>query len=95
MEFIEMVHRETIVTDAKRAALKIQSSTARVILIFCWYTDVKRIFLELASRNVSKLHGCFVLNGLRSFDLYHRQIFSHNKLHFSPLYAKFMFPYPR
>ncbi|XP_040902392.1 extracellular calcium-sensing receptor-like [Toxotes jaculatrix] len=53
LEFIETVHRETIVSDARRAALTIQASTARVILIFCWYTDAKRLFLELAKRNVT------------------------------------------
>lgn len=53
LEFIETVRRETIESDAKRVALTIQASTARVILIFCWYTDVKKVFLELAKRNVS------------------------------------------
>uniref|UniRef100_A0A671YAS1 Olfactory receptor C family, r1 n=1 Tax=Sparus aurata TaxID=8175 RepID=A0A671YAS1_SPAAU len=53
LEFIETVHRETIVNDARRAALKIKASTATVILIFCWYTDVKKLFLELAKRNVT------------------------------------------
>ena len=56
MEFIEAVNRETIVNDARRAALKIKDSTATVILIFCWYTDVKKLFLELAKRNVSNWH---------------------------------------
>ncbi|GAA6225700.1 extracellular calcium-sensing receptor-like [Lates japonicus] len=53
LEFIETVNRETILSDARRAALTIQTSTARVILIFCWYTDVKKLFLELAKRNVT------------------------------------------
>ncbi|XP_018555890.1 LOW QUALITY PROTEIN: extracellular calcium-sensing receptor-like [Lates calcarifer] len=53
LEFIEIVNRETILSDAKRIALTIQSSTTRVILIFCWYTDVRKIFLELAKRNVT------------------------------------------
>ncbi|XP_036934030.1 extracellular calcium-sensing receptor-like [Acanthopagrus latus] len=53
LEFIETLHRETIVNDARRAALKIKTSTATVILIFCWYTDVKKVFLELAKRNVT------------------------------------------
>ena len=57
LEFIETVRRETIVRDARRAANTIQASTARVILIFCWYTDVKKLFLELAERNVSNWHG--------------------------------------
>ncbi|XP_065816598.1 extracellular calcium-sensing receptor-like [Labrus bergylta] len=53
LEFIETLKTETIVTDAKRAALTIQASTARVILIFCWYTEVKKLLLELAKRNVT------------------------------------------
>ncbi|XP_036934020.1 extracellular calcium-sensing receptor-like [Acanthopagrus latus] len=53
LEFIEAVNRETILNDARRAALKIKDSTATVILIFCWYTDVKKLFLELAKRNVT------------------------------------------
>ncbi|KAM9359548.1 extracellular calcium-sensing receptor-like [Symphorus nematophorus] len=53
LEFIETVRRETIVNDARRAALTIQASTARVILIFCWHTDVKKVFLELAKINVT------------------------------------------
>lgn len=57
LEFIETVGRETILIDARRAALKIQASTAKVILIFCWYTDVKKVFLELAKIHVSNWHG--------------------------------------
>ncbi|KAI4814941.1 hypothetical protein KUCAC02_005116 [Chaenocephalus aceratus] len=53
LEFIETVGRETILIDARRAALKIQASTAKVILIFCWYTDVKKVFLELAKIHVT------------------------------------------
>ncbi|XP_035011431.2 extracellular calcium-sensing receptor-like [Hippoglossus stenolepis] len=53
LDFVETVHRETIGRDARRAALTIQASTARVILIFCWYTDVKKLFLELNERNVT------------------------------------------
>uniref|UniRef100_A0A3P8S7V0 Olfactory receptor C family, r1 n=1 Tax=Amphiprion percula TaxID=161767 RepID=A0A3P8S7V0_AMPPE len=53
LEFIEPVHRQTIVRDAKRAALTIQAATARVILAFTWYTDIKKVFLELAKRNVT------------------------------------------
>ncbi|KAM9318715.1 extracellular calcium-sensing receptor-like [Pholidichthys leucotaenia] len=52
-DFIQTVSRETIVSDAKHAALTIQASTAKVIVIFCWYTDVKKVFLELAKRNVT------------------------------------------
>uniref|UniRef100_A0A3Q3FWB4 Olfactory receptor C family, r1 n=1 Tax=Labrus bergylta TaxID=56723 RepID=A0A3Q3FWB4_9LABR len=53
LEFIETLMAETIVTDVKRAALTIQASTARVILIFCWYTEVKKLLLELVKRNVT------------------------------------------
>lgn len=56
LEFTETVDRETIVRDARRTALTIQAATARVILIFCWYTDTKKIFLELAKINVRKWH---------------------------------------
>lgn len=59
LEFIEMFSRETIAIDAKRAALTIESSTARVIVIFSWYTDVKTIIMELARRNVSRLYFSF------------------------------------
>ncbi|XP_060928503.1 extracellular calcium-sensing receptor-like [Limanda limanda] len=53
LDFVETVDTETIVRDARRAALTIQASTARVILIFCWYTDAKKLFLELNERNVT------------------------------------------
>ncbi|XP_075956762.1 extracellular calcium-sensing receptor-like [Anarhichas minor] len=52
-EFIETVLKETIVSDASRVALTIQASTARVILVFCWYTEIKKVFLELAKINVT------------------------------------------
>lgn len=57
LEFIETLLKETIVSDARRVALTIQASTARVILIFCWYTEVKNVFLELAKINVSDCRG--------------------------------------
>ncbi|KAK0141166.1 Extracellular calcium-sensing receptor [Merluccius polli] len=53
LAFSEPVRRETIKKDARRAATTIQQSTARVILIFCWFTDVGELFLELAKRNVT------------------------------------------
>ncbi|XP_054462055.1 extracellular calcium-sensing receptor-like [Anoplopoma fimbria] len=53
LEFIETVLQETIVSDASRIALTIQASTARVILVFCWYTEIKEVFLELAKINVT------------------------------------------
>lgn len=53
LAFIETLQRENIVMDARRAALTIQASTAKVILIFTWYTDVRELFLQLANINVS------------------------------------------
>ncbi|XP_072320278.1 extracellular calcium-sensing receptor-like [Eucyclogobius newberryi] len=53
VEFISLVTRETIKSDAKAAALTIQAATARVILIFCWYTDVREVFIQLAKRNIT------------------------------------------
>ncbi|CAL8334830.1 unnamed protein product [Boreogadus saida] len=53
LAFLEAVSRETIEEDAKRAATTVQHSTARVILIFCWHTDVRELFLQLAKRNVT------------------------------------------
>ncbi|XP_071396798.1 extracellular calcium-sensing receptor-like [Centroberyx affinis] len=53
LAFLETVSRETIVRDARRVAVTVEASTARVILIFCWYTDVRQLFLELAKRNVT------------------------------------------
>ncbi|XP_040902390.1 extracellular calcium-sensing receptor-like [Toxotes jaculatrix] len=53
LAFVETLRRENIVTDARRAALAIQASTARVILIFTWYTDVRELFLQLTEMNVT------------------------------------------
>ncbi|CAL8353151.1 unnamed protein product [Lota lota] len=53
VEFSEILRRETIKEDAIRVATTIQHSTARVILIFCWYTDVEELFLQLAKTNVT------------------------------------------
>lgn len=49
---MEILNRENIVSDARRAALTIQASSAKVILIFAWYTDVWELFLQLAKINV-------------------------------------------
>ncbi|XP_028275895.1 extracellular calcium-sensing receptor-like [Parambassis ranga] len=51
--FVETLQRENIVSDATQAALTIQASTAKVILIFTWYTDVRELFLQLAQINVT------------------------------------------
>ncbi|XP_068440270.1 olfactory receptor CR1 [Clinocottus analis] len=53
LAFVETLRRENIVSDARRAALTIQASTAKVILIFTWYTDVRELFLQLAKINVT------------------------------------------
>ncbi|CAJ1065281.1 extracellular calcium-sensing receptor-like [Xyrichtys novacula] len=53
LDFIETLKTETIRTDAERAALTIQASTARVIVIFCWYIEVRKLLQELAKRNVT------------------------------------------
>uniref|UniRef100_UPI0009B3FF64 extracellular calcium-sensing receptor-like n=1 Tax=Monopterus albus TaxID=43700 RepID=UPI0009B3FF64 len=53
LAFVETLNRENIVSEVKRAALTIQASTARVILIFTWYTDVRELFLQLAKINVT------------------------------------------
>lgn len=58
LAFVETLQRENIVSDARRAALTIQASTARVILIFTWYTDVRELFLQLAKTNVRKVELC-------------------------------------
>uniref|UniRef100_A0A3Q1G1Z0 Olfactory receptor C family, r1 n=1 Tax=Acanthochromis polyacanthus TaxID=80966 RepID=A0A3Q1G1Z0_9TELE len=47
LAFVETLQRENIVSDARRAALTIKASTAKVILIFTWYTDVRQLFLQL------------------------------------------------
>lgn len=54
LAFVETLQRETIVNDATRAALTIQASTAKVILIFTWYTDVIELFHQLSNLNVRK-----------------------------------------
>ncbi|XP_078140353.1 olfactory receptor CR1 [Centroberyx gerrardi] len=53
LAFLETLSREAIVRDARQAAVTVQASTARVILIFSWYTDVRQLFMELAKRNVT------------------------------------------
>ncbi|XP_067364185.1 extracellular calcium-sensing receptor-like [Channa argus] len=53
LEFIETLSLENILNDAKRAALTLQASTAKVILVFTWYTNVRELFLELAKINVT------------------------------------------
>ncbi|CAJ1065283.1 uncharacterized protein LOC117773092 [Xyrichtys novacula] len=53
LAFVETLRRERTVSDARRAALTIQASTARVILVFAWHIDVTELFLQLAEINVT------------------------------------------
>lgn len=52
LSFLETLQRENIESEARRAALTIQASTAKVILIFAWFTDVIELFLQLEKLNV-------------------------------------------
>lgn len=58
LAFVQILQRETIVSDARRAALTIQASTAKVILVITWYTDVKELFVQLANLNVRNEDTC-------------------------------------
>lgn len=70
LAFVETLQRETIVADATRAARTIQASTARVILVFSWYTDVWHLFRQLQKINVrSSVQGSECLMSQRSSDL--------------------------
>ncbi|KAM9853205.1 olfactory receptor CR1 [Aulostomus maculatus] len=53
LAFVETLRRENIVSDARRAALTIQASAAKVILVFSWYTDVRELFVQLDNINVT------------------------------------------
>ncbi|XP_043975718.1 extracellular calcium-sensing receptor isoform X2 [Gambusia affinis] len=53
LSFLETLQRENIESDTRRAALTIQASTAKVILIFTWFTDVMELFLQLEKLNVT------------------------------------------
>uniref|UniRef100_M3ZHE6 Olfactory receptor C family, r1 n=1 Tax=Xiphophorus maculatus TaxID=8083 RepID=M3ZHE6_XIPMA len=53
LSFLETLQRENIESEARRAALTIQASTAKVILIFAWFTDVIELFLQLEKLNVT------------------------------------------
>ncbi|XP_029963976.1 extracellular calcium-sensing receptor-like [Salarias fasciatus] len=53
LAFVATLERENIGRNARRAALAIQASTARVILVFSWYTDVRELFLQLDKLNVT------------------------------------------
>ncbi|XP_064841650.1 extracellular calcium-sensing receptor-like [Oncorhynchus masou masou] len=53
LAFFETLNRANLVRDVKRAADMVQASTARVILVFLWYTDMGALLLELGRRNVT------------------------------------------
>ncbi|KAF7653767.1 hypothetical protein LDENG_00078980, partial [Lucifuga dentata] len=53
LAFVETLSRDNLRRDIRQAALTIEASSARVILIISWYTTVRPLFLELAQRNVT------------------------------------------
>nr|XP_029529916.1 extracellular calcium-sensing receptor-like [Oncorhynchus nerka] len=53
LAFFETLNRANLVSDVERAADTVQASTARVILVFLWYTDMGALLLELGRRNVT------------------------------------------
>uniref|UniRef100_A0A3B4ZH52 Extracellular calcium-sensing receptor-like n=1 Tax=Stegastes partitus TaxID=144197 RepID=A0A3B4ZH52_9TELE len=50
LEFIEPVHRETIVRDAERAALTIQAATARIAVVFLVVRFLNFLSLQVTGR---------------------------------------------
>uniref|UniRef100_A0A674BUN7 Olfactory receptor C family, r1 n=1 Tax=Salmo trutta TaxID=8032 RepID=A0A674BUN7_SALTR len=53
LAFFETINRANLVRDVERAADTVEASTARVILVFLWYTDIGALLLELGRRNVT------------------------------------------
>ncbi|TRY96337.1 hypothetical protein DNTS_021834 [Danionella cerebrum] len=53
LAFSHTLYRDQLAKDAAIAAAKVQESSARVILVFAWYTDVEAFLLELINRNVT------------------------------------------
>uniref|UniRef100_A0A8C6TA63 Olfactory receptor C family, r1 n=1 Tax=Neogobius melanostomus TaxID=47308 RepID=A0A8C6TA63_9GOBI len=53
LAFLRTVRGENIVTDAREAALTIQASTAKVIIIFAWSLVVTELFVQLDRINVT------------------------------------------
>ncbi|XP_063061379.1 extracellular calcium-sensing receptor-like [Engraulis encrasicolus] len=53
LAFFETFTRETLAQDIQRIATTVQESSARVVLVFAWYTDAGALLLELARRNVT------------------------------------------
>ncbi|XP_010899959.2 extracellular calcium-sensing receptor-like [Esox lucius] len=53
LAFFETLSRENLEMDVKQAVDVVQGSTARVILVFLWYTDTEALLMELVRRNVT------------------------------------------
>lgn len=53
LAFFETFSRETLLADMPRLVRAVQESSARVVLLFAWYTDAGALLAELARRNVT------------------------------------------
>lgn len=53
LAFYHTLYREQLAKDVAFAAKTVQASSARVILVLAWYTDVEAFLLELMHRNVT------------------------------------------
>ncbi|KAI5097940.1 hypothetical protein C0J45_11667 [Silurus meridionalis] len=53
LAFVSTLLRERLVKDVDRAVKMVQSSSARVIMVFAWYVDVEVFLTELVRRNVT------------------------------------------
>ncbi|KAK2847751.1 hypothetical protein Q7C36_009433 [Tachysurus vachellii] len=53
LAFVSTIFRERMEKDVDRAVKMVQSSSARVIMVFAWYTDVEVFLTELVRRNVT------------------------------------------
>ncbi|XP_061072455.1 extracellular calcium-sensing receptor [Conger conger] len=53
LAFITTLSRKRLEHDVLKAAAVVERSSARVILVFAWYTDVETLLLELIRRNVT------------------------------------------
>ncbi|KAM9481481.1 extracellular calcium-sensing receptor-like [Clarias gariepinus] len=53
LAFVSTLLREKLAKDVDHAVKMVQSSTARVIMVFAWYMDVEVFLTELVRRNVT------------------------------------------
>ncbi|XP_053356544.1 extracellular calcium-sensing receptor-like [Clarias gariepinus] len=53
LAFVSTIFRERLEKDVDRAVTVMQSSSARVIMVFAWYVDVEVFLIELVRRNVT------------------------------------------